>query len=613
MVALSLKKIEEALGETRSFLELLQAWLYEHKSDQEQEEASGEYREARSQVSHLYDRLKQDLPPRPWRGEQVRTNSAEVCPGDAFVALSGERFDGHAFIYEAVYRGANLIIARRENFEKFFGVIFNSFGLISSTYDIPEFKADRQPAYLHLTTSQVSRVTSPELEEFRRRAREKFPDWDPEKFIQKIFDIRLHFLFVEDTVAALGQLGRLVLEAVSPRLIVAITGSNGKTSTRQLLTQLLEVVYPGQVGATRGNFNNEIGLPLTLLALSAGTKVVVLEMGMNHAGEISRLSQLAGPHVALITNIGSAHIEFFKDQRGIAEAKFEITHGLRGSEPVLVVNGNNPPGAGWLREMLVELNRERTRAGQPAVRELVSAGRAGLKDIRTGPGFSVFRRGDLEWRTNIDNPFILENLSLCLDLLEVLFEMETPDRALDPERLHRLKNGRLDFILPRGRYEVIPLGKNFLIDDTYNANPESVRAGLESMAITWPDYRRWAILGEIGELGEKAAVLHREVGRAAARVGLDRLWTLGGGNAREILEGFREEKNQNNGKSRDRGESRHFSELAELKDFVHGRELFVGTTGNGEDPRAWVALVKGSRAARMEQVLEIFRSGRAED
>jgi UDP-N-acetylmuramoyl-tripeptide--D-alanyl-D-alanine ligase len=438
-----------------------------------------------------------------WSGDDVSfcsvsTDSRTLAANDLYIALKGPRFDGHAFVAQAIEKGAVAVMV-----------------------------------------SEPQTVATPQLQ-------------------------------VADTRLGLGRLAGLWRERFSVPL-VAITGSNGKTTVKELLAAILR--QRGRVLATQGNLNNDIGLPLTILRLQ-GEAYAVVEMGANHPGEIGYLSQVAHPDVALITNAGAAHLEGFGDLQGVAHAKGEILSGLK-SSGVAVLNADDTYFSLW--------------CGLLGERRLISFGASLQADVRcdlsqsemrwTDSGFYNQMRVSYQER-QIDVKLALAGQHNLMNALAAIAgalavgcsagEIEQGLASVEPVA------GRLQM-------HTTPAGYR-LIDDTYNANPNSVEAAVEVLRSAPGE--QILVLGDLAELGEQSAILHSQLGAKAKQAGLAHLYTLGA-LSRHAAEGF--------------GDGAHaFSSLDEL----------IGTLkdslGQGD-----TLLVKGSRSAAMERVVNsLMNEGR---
>ena len=344
--------------------------------------------------------------------------------------------------------------------------------------------------------------------------------------------------------------------------VVALTGSSGKTSVKEMLASILNEIAPGAVHATRGNLNNDIGVPLTLLELRDTHKIAVIELGMNHAGEISALTQLTRPDIAVVNNAGRAHIENLGSEAAIARAKGEIFEGMErlGQNGTAVINADDQYAELWLK--LSNKN----------------------KQLRFG-----LRNADISAR------YQLRAEETQLTLLTPLGEAET---TLHAPGLHNVRNAlaataaavALDVPLAdiarglahyagyKGRLQKrLGIHGATLIDDTYNANPESVHAAIDVLARIPGE--RVLVLGDMGELGEHAGPAHRELGDHARAVGIAKVYTLGQSSAL-TTEAFG-------------AGATHYADIEALVAGVSA-ELSPQTT----------VLVKGSRFMKMERVID---------
>jgi len=426
----------------------------------------------------------------------VSIDTRTLTPGDLFIAIGGQRFDGHDFIGQAMAAGACAALVERK------------------------------------------------------------------------LDVPLPQVAVADARIALGKLGAAWRQA-SPARVVGLTGSNGKTTAKEMIAAILGVHAP--VLSTRGNLNNDLGVPLTLLGLKPEHRYAVIEMGANHLGEIAYVAGLAKPDVALITNAGSAHLEGFGSREGVARGKGEIISALAG-DGVAILNADDAYFGLW-REM----------AG---ARKLISFGFGAGADVRgvadsvRGSGgidgfqthFSCEYQGErheimlhLAGRHNVANALAAAASCLALgvdfgQIAEGLSRLAPVAGRIQPERAG---NGAL------------------LINDTYNANPSSFKAALDVLLAVSGE--PWVALGAFGELGETSAALHAELGALAKAAGVARLFATGP-NADQAVETF--------GPG-----ARFFSRQEELIEQLQ------------EELREDVALlVKGSRSQRMERVIEALRA-----
>jgi UDP-N-acetylmuramoyl-tripeptide--D-alanyl-D-alanine ligase len=417
----------------------------------------------------------------------VSTDSRRVAPGELFVALKGERFDGHDYVPQAIGRGAAAALVSRR---------------VGAEGAIPQVLA-------------------------------------------------------KDTLAALGRLGA-AWRARFSLPVVAITGSNGKTTVKGMLAAILAAHCGGadDVLATEGNLNNDIGLPLMLLKLRDHHRFAVFELGMNHLGEIDALTRMASPSVALVTNAQRAHIGMLGNVAAIARAKGEIYAGLRAGG-IALVNEDDPFAAYW--------------KGLAAARSVITFGTAESADVR-----GIIDEGTVRFVTPLD-AFALtlqvpgeHNARNAIAAGAAAFALDVAPRAVQA--------GLAGFAGTKGRLErrAGPEGAA-LIDDTYNANPDSMKAAIRVLA--HQPGRRVLVIGDMGELGEGAAPLHAEVGAFAKGAGIEALLALGP-ESLHAVEAFGEG-------------ATHFAAVGPL---VAAARALAGP--------ATTILVKGSRFMQMERVVD---------
>ncbi len=371
----------------------------------------------------------------------------------------------------------------------------------------------------------------------------------------------LPLVVVQDTRLALGRLARAWRGRFSVPL-VALTGSTGKTTVKEMLAAVLaEAASSAEaVLATRGNLNNDVGVPLTLLRLREGHRYAVVEMGMNHPGEIAYLTRLAEPTVALVNNAGHAHLEGLGSVEAVARAKGEIFEGLRAGGSA-VINADDAYAELW-----------RALAGQHRVIDFGLDHPAAVgADVTLGPEGTelVLRLPNGGVRTRLAVPG-LHNARNALAAAAAAVALEVPAKVIG--------RGLARFRGVPGRLMRLPaLYSATLIDDTYNANPDSVKAALAVLSAA--PGTRLLVLGDMGELGESAVPLHEEIGRAAREARIDGLYALGALTPHAV---------QAYGPG-----ARHFERIEELLAEVENR-LAPGVT----------VLVKGSRFMRMERVVQ---------
>jgi len=381
----------------------------------------------------------------------VCTDSRRLNAGQLYLPLVGERFDGHTFLVAALDAGASGLLAQADRLSPGAGE-----ALVASA------------------------------------TRSRVPLW-----------------WVPDTLQAyqdLAGLWRQQLEAP----VVAVTGSAGKTTTRELIRAALAPL--GSVWASSGNENNDIGVPLTLLGASPGQVAVVVEMGMRGLGEIERLSRCARPDVAVITNIGTAHIGRLGSRGAIATAKCEITTGLSADGVVVI-----PAGDPLLDQALARVWQGRVvRVALDGDGFEAQADRVGRLDAL----------GETLEFAGVTLPVPLEGAHHARNLLLALAVAE--ELGLDPARWQPL-----EVALPGGRSRRLEIGGVRVLDETYNASPEAVLASLDLLG-RQPG-RRIAVLGTMLELGDQSLPLHRQVAERARQLNLDGLVIVDGGAEGEVM------------------------------------------------------------------------------
>jgi UDP-N-acetylmuramoyl-tripeptide--D-alanyl-D-alanine ligase len=312
---------------------------------------------------------------------------------------------------------------------------------------------------------------------------------------------------VHDTLVAFGDLASFRRKRL-PARVVAITGSNGKTTTKEMIASILEAAGE-RVGKSAGNENNLVGVPKTILAFSGDETVDVIEMGMNRRGEIERLAQIADPDVGVLTNVGPAHLEGLGSIENVAAAKGELARALRGDVP-LVIDGDDP----WLVRIADARHGPTLRIGNTIGDVRI----ASVQPAREGAqqAVLVIRNEACSVRISCVGAHNVRNAALAAAAAVAL---DLPNRAI--------VRGIESFRLSSMRLEIQRTPGGALVwNDTYNANPASMKAALAALAADRSP-RRMAALGEMGELGADSDAFHHEIGRAAAAAGLDRVVAVG--------------------------------------------------------------------------------------
>ena len=376
---------------------------------------------------------------------------------------------------------------------------------------------------------------------------------------------------VDDTTDALQALARATRQASGTK-VVAITGSAGKTTTKEVTAEFLGAKY--RVIRNRGNLNNHIGLPLSLMELTARPDIAVVELGMNHAGEIRTLVRIAEPDVRVWTNVGEAHLGFFDSVDAIADAKAEILEGA-GPNSVLVANADDQLVASRARTFagrVISFGIE--RSADVRADQVVDAGIDGTRARVTTPKGAFDLRTPLIGRGNLSNV-------LAATAVGVHFDVPLPAMARRAETLKPAQH----------RGDVVRLGRGVVvIDDSYNANPTATLRAIDVLRTSATAGARVAVIGEMLELGRHGEALHQDVGDAVARAGIDRLVAIGDVNAVTVavaaaMAGMPQERVS------------YFKSSSEAADacasFVHDGDL---------------VLVKGSRGVRTDIVVDRLKA-----
>ncbi|MBC2710345.1 MAG: UDP-N-acetylmuramoyl-tripeptide--D-alanyl-D-alanine ligase [Desulfosarcina sp.] len=432
----------------------------------------------------------------------IGIDSRTIGPDRLFVAIAGESHDGHRFVADVLDRGVK--------------------GVVVADGQVANMPTDRMAA------GSIACVA------------------------------------VADTTQALGALARFNRNRGSLK-VLAITGSNGKTSTRMLMDPVISKKF--ETLSSSGNLNNHIGLPLTLFRLTPAHRAAVLELGMNHAGEITHLGRICQPDVGVITNVGPAHLEGLGTIENVARAKGELLHTIR------------PGGTAILN------------ADDPHVAALADT--VDRPVIYFGTGDRAQVRADDIRLTNAGMAFTLTTPSGCISVT-----LATPARVMVSNALAAAAAGEimgvpldlikagLEVFSPQaGRMGIRMLGRDIrLVDDTYNANPDSMAAAIETLALMHGNRRTIAVLGDMLELGPLSAALHREIGRTVGDARIDRLY-VAGSFAAAVADGAMDRQ------------------MTADRIFTGTKESIIDRLYHQLQPGDLI-LVKGSRGVAMEQVVE---------
>ena len=368
---------------------------------------------------------------------RLSTDTRSLEEGDAYLALEGERFDGHDFVKAAEEAGAGAVIVSR-------------------------------------------------------KVKSGLPQ-----------------LLVPDTYKALGDIARLN-RMRSKAKVIALTGSQGKTTVKEMIAAILG--NKASTLATRANLNNTIGVPLTLLELASDHEFAVIEMGANSAGEIAFSSQVTRPDIALITCASAAHVEGFGSLQGIVEAKGEILDSLT-MEGIAVLNGDDPNVGQWIarsahcRQILFSANGNKAMTYRAEDISLNDKGQVSFRLL--GPRGEVIITLQLLGVHNVANA--LAAAAVALEAGATLEDVRTGLAALKP--------------VPGRLVSMQGLGNSLLIDDTYNASPNSFFAAID--VLKWLPGRQVLVAGDMKELGDEAEASHFAVGEYARKAGIPELWVTG--------------------------------------------------------------------------------------
>jgi UDP-N-acetylmuramoyl-tripeptide--D-alanyl-D-alanine ligase len=428
---------------------------------------------------------------------KVSTDSRTAKPGELFVALRGENFDGHEFVTGAAKAGAAGAIVDLA----WKGKVPKNFALLRA----------------------------------------------------------------EDTLIAYQNLAANYRKSL-PLKVLAITGSNGKTSTKDFVAAVLGRRF--RVTKTEGNFNNHIGLPRTILEATSDDEVGVWEIGMNHPGEIAALAKIAAPNAGLITNIGNAHIEFMGSLEAIAMEKGALAEAI-GPEGTVILNADDPFTPGIAARTKARVILAGTIGGAVCAGEISQSAR--------GSEFTILE-GAHRCRAQLPVPglHMIQNALLAV----------AAGRAFGLS-LEECAAGLTTAPLTKARLQIKEIEGVQFIDDSYNANPDSMKAALRTLVELDADGKRIAVLGEMGELGSESEQGHREVGETAATLEVDHLIAIG------ELGKIIAKAAQNAG----------LEKVASVRSTSEAAELLGEIAAAGD-----LVLIKGSRLARTEQVIEKFSS-----
>jgi len=436
----------------------------------------------------------------------VSTDTRHITPGQLFVPLKGERFDGHAYIDTAVEAGAAAAL------------------------------------------------------------------WDGS---MPLPNVGIPLIVVKDTLESLQALAVGYLRSLQVK-VVAVTGSNGKTTTKDLISSVLATRY--LVHKTEGNYNNHIGLPLTILSASRDTEVLVLEMGMSGKGEIYLLSSIGQPDAAVITNVGESHLLQLGSRRNIARAKLEITGGLKPGG-TLIYNGDEPLLSEELRADSLGKETKLITFGENSDCDWIARY---IRVTANGTQFTVVGATDITYELPIPGRHNAVN-ALAAVAVGRLFELSFEEIG-EGLKSTRITGMRIERITTKNGATVL--------NDAYNASPTSVRAAINLVA-ELSDYRRkWIVLGDMLELGADEAALHSEIGQYLNDTKADHVLFYGPLSANSY---------QSAKVNFPEGNVRYFEDKGQMTDYLLSQL-------NSDD----LVLVKASRGMRLEEVVSRLQEGAGE-
>ena len=428
--------------------------------------------------------------------ESFSRDTRQIKKGDTYIAIKGENFDGNLFYKEAFDKGANTVIINKINL--------------------------------------------------------------PKEDIEKYNNQNKNIIQVEETIIALGQIATFKRELYKDKIkVIGVTGSVGKTSTKDVIANVVSQKY--KTLKTEGNNNNNIGLPFTILRLK-DEEVLVIEMGMNHFNEISYLTKIAKPDIAVITNIGTSHIGNLGSRENILKAKLEILEGMKNK--LLVINNDNDLLNKWNLE-----NKENIEVHTYGIKE---KSEFQATDIELNENSSNFICENKDKKINISVPvggehFILN--ALCATAVGKLLNLNN----------EQIINGIKSFKLTAKRMEINHLKNNIIfINDSYNASYESMKASILSLK-NMTAKRRIAVLGDMFELGKFSEKLHRDVGKVVFGNNIDTLFLIG----KDAI--FIAEEAQKLGFNKEN--IYHFDDkkqlLEKLKDYINPQDVILFKASNG--------------------------------
>ncbi|GAB4293160.1 MAG: UDP-N-acetylmuramoyl-tripeptide--D-alanyl-D-alanine ligase [Ignavibacteriaceae bacterium] len=430
--------------------------------------------------------------------KSVSIDSRTTIPGSLFIAIEGEKYDGHDFVLAALKKGAAAIMIN-------------------------------------------------------------------EKVIQRFYKLNVPFITVKNTVDSLGHLAAIWRSRLNAK-VIGITGSSGKTSTKDILADILSVKF--RVNKTIANNNNHIGVPLTIFSTKAEHQILIAELGTNHFGEIGYTAPILNPDYALITNIGRAHIKYLKNKKKILQEKSDLFIAARKNKGKIFINNDDPMLRDYGKKLKGKISygfAERSRIKG----KILSYDKLGRPDLMIKhPGGEIRVNLPLAGEQNAKNFLAAAAVAVTLGVNNKDIERSVKKINPTPNRLN-----------------VLNYKKFVLIDDSYNSSPDSIRYAFELLNKITVYPRKVVVLGDMLELGREAIRIHQNLAQSIRKNSITEVYTYGAlmKHLHEALKGSRIT-------------SRHFRERKSLKRFIAAKD-FSGS----------VILVKGSRSMKMEDFVESFK------
>ncbi len=429
---------------------------------------------------------------------KVSIDSRQIEKGSLFIAIKGEKFDGHNFVREVIKNGASSVVIERKRYKDF-------------------------------------------------------------------EDIDLPLILVEDTTNALGWIAKTWRKKLKAK-VISLTGSTGKTTTKDILASLLSEKF--KVNKTQANNNNHIGVPLTILSTDKSHDVLILEHGTNHFGEIPYTAEIAQPDYAMITNIGNSHLEFLKNKKGVLKEKKSLLQTTINRKGTIFINNED--------KMLSELYKKYKRRVTYGLGKKTDVRGKILKYADDGKPVVEFRYKAKKVKTEI-NLYGEQSFSNLLAATSVAFKL-----GLSKKEIFK----GISKLNPSEKRLNVNRYKNFiLIDDTYNANPESMKSSIELLNKIKTYKRKIVFLGDMFELGDTAIKHHKELASVIKKNKITEVYSIG-----NLM------KNLNKELSKTEITNKHFKDRKSLADFISGNDFSDS-----------VILVKGSRGMKMEEFVQSIK------